>query len=223
MSESSPKVKIVTLGCAKNDVDSEEIAGVLLNAGCAIEPSANKLDVIVINTCGFLEAAKQESIRAIRDAVIFSAGIIFTYVGLAFVGSLVFKLGIRDLATNPWINLGIFAVFIVMDTWRLGRRAHLDKIRESALPMDLLLARAEKMSQRTAGTAIFMTIRSDLAPGALLHSMKHYHVLHERVVLMNVAFAQDDQFYRPAVALAREHRGHGEQKFLVFLCDLRDL
>lgn len=52
----------------KNDVDSEEIAGVLLAAGYSIvgEPSA---DIEVINTCGFLEAAKEESVGAIRDAV----------------------------------------------------------------------------------------------------------------------------------------------------------
>jgi KUP system potassium uptake protein len=112
-------------------------------------------------------------------------------IDLAFLGANSLK-----IVEGGWLPIGIaIAVFIVMDTWRLGRRAHLDKIRESALPMDLLLARAEKMSQRTAGTAIFMTIRSDLAPGALLHSMKHYHVLHERVVLMNVAF-EDKPFVR---------------------------
>lgn len=61
-------VRVVTLGCAKNDVDSEEIAGVLLEAGYSVVggPSA---DVEVINTCGFLEAAKEESVGAIRDAV----------------------------------------------------------------------------------------------------------------------------------------------------------
>ena len=69
MSVSSAKIKIVTLGCAKNDVDSEEIAGVLQSAGFQLDASAKKSDVIVVNTCGFLEDAKQESIRAIRDAV----------------------------------------------------------------------------------------------------------------------------------------------------------
>lgn len=63
------KVKIVTLGCAKNEVDSEEIAGVLLEAGYAIDGVAKKTAVTVINTCGFLEASKLESIQAIKDAV----------------------------------------------------------------------------------------------------------------------------------------------------------
>ncbi|HZH98450.1 MAG TPA: 30S ribosomal protein S12 methylthiotransferase RimO [Fimbriimonadaceae bacterium] len=63
------KVKIVTLGCAKNDVDSEEIAGVLQGSGFEIDPDARKTEVTVINTCGFLEASKEESIRAIKDAL----------------------------------------------------------------------------------------------------------------------------------------------------------
>lgn len=64
-----PNVKMVTLGCAKNEVDSEEIAGVLRDAGYDIDGSAQSSEVTVINTCGFLEASKLESIRAIKDAV----------------------------------------------------------------------------------------------------------------------------------------------------------
>ncbi len=61
-------VRIVTLGCAKNEVDSEEIAGVLSQAGFTVDGQASA-DVTVINTCGFLEAAKAESVAAIRKAV----------------------------------------------------------------------------------------------------------------------------------------------------------
>jgi ribosomal protein S12 methylthiotransferase len=64
-----PNVKIVTLGCAKNEVDSEEIAGVLLENGYTVDGGSKRSDVTVINTCGFLEASKEESIKAIRDAV----------------------------------------------------------------------------------------------------------------------------------------------------------
>lgn len=63
------KVRIVTLGCAKNDVDSEEIAGVLQSSGYKVDGTSETTDAIVINTCGFLEASKQESIQAILDAV----------------------------------------------------------------------------------------------------------------------------------------------------------
>ncbi len=69
MQESPDKVRIVTLGCAKNEVDSEEIAGVLAREGFQIDGNAKKTSVTVINTCGFLEASKAESIQAIKDAV----------------------------------------------------------------------------------------------------------------------------------------------------------
>lgn len=61
-------MKIITLGCAKNDVDSEEIAGVLKGSGHEVGDH-DGADVTIINTCGFLEAAQKESIEAIRKAV----------------------------------------------------------------------------------------------------------------------------------------------------------
>lgn len=65
----APKIRIVTLGCAKNEVDSEEIAGVLDQGGYSVDGSAKKTDVTIINTCGFLESAKEESLRAIKEAL----------------------------------------------------------------------------------------------------------------------------------------------------------
>jgi ribosomal protein S12 methylthiotransferase len=63
------KVRIITLGCAKNEVDSEEIAGVLQQNGFKIDAESRTTDVTIINTCGFLEASKAESIQAIKDAI----------------------------------------------------------------------------------------------------------------------------------------------------------
>ena len=48
------------------------------------------------------------------------------------------------------------ATFVVMDTWRMGRRVHLDAMRDNALALDLFLERADKFSQRIAGTAVFL-------------------------------------------------------------------
>jgi ribosomal protein S12 methylthiotransferase len=62
-------VRIVTLGCAKNEVDSEEIAGVLSEQGYSVDGASSRSSVTIINTCGFLEASKQESIQAIKEAV----------------------------------------------------------------------------------------------------------------------------------------------------------
>ena len=62
-------VAFVSLGCPKNLVDSERMLGLLAQDGLTITPNAADADAIIINTCGFLEASKQESLQEIRDAV----------------------------------------------------------------------------------------------------------------------------------------------------------
>src|SRR4051794_21478691 len=62
-------VAFVSLGCPKNLVDSERMLGLLAEDGLAITPDAASADAIVINTCGFLEASKDESLKEIRDAL----------------------------------------------------------------------------------------------------------------------------------------------------------
>jgi ribosomal protein S12 methylthiotransferase len=62
------KVGLVSLGCAKNLVDSEIMAGHLHQAGMVLTPNADEADVMIVNTCSFIDAAKEESIGAILDA-----------------------------------------------------------------------------------------------------------------------------------------------------------
>ncbi len=61
-------VHFISLGCARNLVDSEVMAGLLNKDGYAITGEANKADLIVVNTCGFIADAKQESIDTILEA-----------------------------------------------------------------------------------------------------------------------------------------------------------
>src|SRR5678816_2904420 len=62
-------VAFVSLGCPKNLVDSERMLGLLAEDGLAITADPAAADAIVVNTCGFLEASKTESLEAIRDAI----------------------------------------------------------------------------------------------------------------------------------------------------------
>ena len=68
-------VSLINLGCAKNEVDSEEMLGELAGAGYRVESShgasgvSRDADVVVINTCGFIDAAKEESINTILEAL----------------------------------------------------------------------------------------------------------------------------------------------------------
>jgi ribosomal protein S12 methylthiotransferase len=68
-SKSIKSVAFVSLGCPKNLVDSERMLGLLAQDGLAITPDAEAADAIIINTCGFLEASKEESLKEIRDAI----------------------------------------------------------------------------------------------------------------------------------------------------------
>ncbi|MEV4973115.1 30S ribosomal protein S12 methylthiotransferase RimO [Streptomyces scopuliridis] len=61
-------VALVTLGCARNEVDSEELAGRLAADGWELVEDASGADVAVVNTCGFVEAAKKDSVDALLEA-----------------------------------------------------------------------------------------------------------------------------------------------------------
>jgi ribosomal protein S12 methylthiotransferase len=62
------KLGVVSLGCDKATVDSERLVGELVGHGAVVTPDLPRADVILVNTCGFIDAAKQESIDAILSA-----------------------------------------------------------------------------------------------------------------------------------------------------------
>lgn len=61
-------IGFVSLGCAKNLVDSQIMAGVLLNEGLRLAPAPEQADVLLVNTCAFIESAREESAQAIHWA-----------------------------------------------------------------------------------------------------------------------------------------------------------
>ncbi|NDF56495.1 MAG: 30S ribosomal protein S12 methylthiotransferase RimO [Actinobacteria bacterium] len=69
VTEKSPRtVALVTLGCARNETDSEELAGRLAADGWMLVDDPSKAEIAVINTCGFIESAKKDSIDALMQA-----------------------------------------------------------------------------------------------------------------------------------------------------------
>ncbi|MGI8821108.1 MAG: 30S ribosomal protein S12 methylthiotransferase RimO [Chthoniobacterales bacterium] len=64
----APKVGMISLGCAKNLVDAEIMLGSVLQHGMQVTSNADEADVLVVNTCAFIDSAKEESIDAILDA-----------------------------------------------------------------------------------------------------------------------------------------------------------
>ena len=66
---STPRtVALITMGCARNDVDSEELAGRLAADGWVLVTDPAQADVAVVNTCGFIESAKKDSVDALLEA-----------------------------------------------------------------------------------------------------------------------------------------------------------
>jgi ribosomal protein S12 methylthiotransferase len=73
-----PKVGMVSLGCPKNLVDSERILTKLRADGYAMSPDYADADIVLVNTCGFLDSAKEESLEAIGEAIAENGRVIVT-------------------------------------------------------------------------------------------------------------------------------------------------
>lgn len=76
--QSSPKVGFVSLGCPKAMVDSEQILTQLRAEGYTISPSYNEADLVIVNTCGFIDSAVEESLDAIGEALAENGKVIVT-------------------------------------------------------------------------------------------------------------------------------------------------
>ncbi|WP_213981859.1 30S ribosomal protein S12 methylthiotransferase RimO [Sphingomonas sp. dw_22] len=74
----APRVGMVSLGCPKNLVDSERILTKLRSDGYAMSPDYAGADVVLVNTCGFLDSAKEESLEAIGEAIAENGRVIVT-------------------------------------------------------------------------------------------------------------------------------------------------
>src|SRR5262249_34614612 len=105
--------------------------------------------------------------------------------------------------------------FTVMGTWWRGRRLIADIRARNALPLSLFLRDLKRQSlMRVSGTAIFMTRDLSQVPVVLLHTLKHYKTLHERVVLMQVK-TEDVPHVPDEQPLEIEERGKGFYTMLV--------
>ncbi|MBL8242545.1 MAG: 30S ribosomal protein S12 methylthiotransferase RimO [Rhodanobacteraceae bacterium] len=78
MSSAVPKIGFVSLGCPKALVDSERILTQLRAEGYAIVPTYDSADVVVVNTCGFIDAAVEESLEAIGEALAENGKVVVT-------------------------------------------------------------------------------------------------------------------------------------------------
>ncbi len=139
-----------------------------------------------------------------RKAVVLPLFGTLALIDLAFLSSNTLK-----IVEGGWLPIGIaIGVYILMETWRIGRRAHVARVRDESMPLDLFLERADKTPTRVAGTAVFLAARADAVPGALLHNLKHNRVLHERVILAHIE-VEDTPFAAQGQRLELKRLGKG--------------
>src|SRR6516225_10239005 len=110
----------------------------------------------------------------------------FLFLDLTFLAANLLKVlegGWVPLALGTWVML-------LMYTWRRGSRLLFEKSRKLEFPLAELIAMLEKRPpQRVPGTAVFLTSDPNSAPTALMHSLKHYKVLHEKNVILTIETA----------------------------------
>jgi ribosomal protein S12 methylthiotransferase len=92
-------VALVTLGCARNDVDSEELAGRLVAGGFRLVEDPEDAETVVVNTCGFVEAAKKDSVDTLLEAADLKTGAGGPTRAVVAVGCLAERYG-KDLADS---------------------------------------------------------------------------------------------------------------------------
>lgn len=108
-------------------------------------------------------------------------------IELSFVSANIVK-----ITSGAWFPLAVGAIlFVLMSTWRRGRKILADRFQSTSLPLDFFLENVrEHPPQRVRGTAVFLSGSPAGTPPALLHNLKHNLVLHERVVIMTIATSE---------------------------------
>lgn len=111
----------------------------------------------------------------------------------AFIDAGFFLSNIVKVFDGGWASLAVaITVVLIMATWVRGSRLLFEKTRKNEIPLDFLAGNlAQKPPQLVDGTAVFLTGDPLSAPTALMHSLKHYKVLHRQNVVLSVVTAQE--------------------------------
>lgn len=105
---------------------------------------------------------------------------------LALVDASFVTANLTKVSQGGWVPLVAAALmFVLMDAWHSGRAAMMRKLERETMPLDLFIESTANEA-KVEGTAIYLSRRSDFVPVAMLHSVKHYHVLHQRNVILGV-------------------------------------
>ncbi len=108
--------------------------------------------------------------------------LLFGAMELLFFGS-----NLTKLLHGGWLPLALGAlIFLLLTTWKEGSRQVAEQRRKIDIPLKDFLAGPQPNVPRVAGTAVYLTSDPTLVPSALFHNLKHFKVMHERTIFLNV-------------------------------------
>lgn len=123
--------------------------------------------------------------------------VFFTLVDCTYLAA-----GLSKFFEGAWFPVLVgLVIFTLLLTWHDGRKLLRIKLEDAALPAEVFINSSAASAVRTPGTAVFLTATEEGVPSALLHNLKHNHVLHETVVLLTVKIlgvptVPDEERYR---------------------------
>ena len=104
------------------------------------------------------------------------------------VDGLYFASNVTKIPDGGWFPLLVAAItFTFLTTWATGRRLVRERLHEDAMPIDLFLTSVGERVKRVSGSSVFLSSTTEGIPPALLHNLKHNHILHERVAILTVS------------------------------------
>ncbi|MGN6375726.1 MAG: KUP/HAK/KT family potassium transporter, partial [Sphingomonas sp.] len=108
--------------------------------------------------------------------------------GFLIVDGAYFASNVTKIPDGGWFPLLVAGIaFTILTTWASGRALVRRRLHDGAMPVGVFIRSAVNAVVRVSGTAVFLSSSADDIPPALLHNLKHNHVLHDRVVLLTVA------------------------------------
>jgi KUP system potassium uptake protein len=111
---------------------------------------------------------------------------VFLLIDIAYFSANMVKVG-----QGGWFPLALGAVvFVLLSTWKRGRQLVSSRLAADAMPLDVFSSSVGDVP-KVPGTAVFLTANPVGVPHALLHSLKHYKCLHERIVILHVSVREE--------------------------------
>jgi len=130
------------------------------------------------------------------------------------IDGIYFASNATKIPDGGWFPLLVAAVaFIVLTTWATGRRIMRERLEEDTMPIEMFIGSTGEKVRRIPGTSVFLASTTEGTPPALLHNLKHNHILHERVVLLTV-ITRPVPHVPPSDRSEVDDLGHGFYRFV---------